>query len=291
MGLIFIGTLGGVTALLLALWSLRPRPRGAAAGGRRAGELGPPDPLRAVDAFLRRRYPVDPSRLAGVLAGAAVGGGVAGRIVLGPGWCWATALAAGIAGPAAWLRRAGERRRADLALEMERTTAALSAAMGAGLVPYEALLEVGGTAGGILGPEFLQTVDDAQRVGLSEALCLLRDRLPTPEVRLLVAGIRLNQGTGAELASSLAGLHRTLRERREARAAVRSATAAGRWQANVLVLVPPILLAFMRRAYPAFEAPLLTNPHGRVLLGLAAFWLMVGYFVVLRMSVPGDAAQ
>lgn len=227
----------------------------------------------------------------GVVLAAVVGAVVcwaAATLVVGPGWLPAAAMLGGLWAPVVWVDRLAGRRREGIAAEMERISAALEGALSAGMVPYEAVLEVGVATGGILGPELLRIVADADRVGLSEALTLFGQRLPLPEVQLLVAAMRLNQGAGAGLGPALAGLGRTLRERRETVAAMRAATAAGRWQANMLIAVPPLLLMFLRQVYPDFEAPLFGTGGGELLLCAAGFWLAIGYLVVRRMCIPKE---
>lgn len=209
-------------------------------------------------------------------------------MVLGPGWVSAAASVGGLWGPVVWVEREATRRRETMAGEMERVASAMEGALSAGMVAYEAVREVALATGGILGPELLRVVADADRVGLSEALALLRRRLPLPEVQLFVAALRLNQGAGSGLGPALAGLHRTLRERRETGLALRAATVAGLWQANMLVAVPPLLLMFLRQVYPQFEAPLLLTPGGRFMLCAAGAWLAIGYVVVRRMCVPRE---
>lgn len=221
-------------------------------------------------------------------ASGAVACWAAATMVLGSGWISRLALLGGLWAPVIWVERQAEKRREAIAAEMERVTAALEGAVNAGMNTYEALLEVGVSTGGILGPELLRVVEDADRVGMSEALVLFGQRLPLPEVQLLVAGMRLNQGAGAHLSESLVGLNRTLRERRETMAAMMSATASGRWQANMLIAVPPILLLFMRFVYPEFEQPLFGTAAGQFALLASTVWLAIGYFVVRKMCIPKE---
>jgi len=263
-------------------------PRTARAGGGAAmAEL--PFPF----AYLNRRLRLGGIAVSvqGVVLLAAVGAvacwAVAAMIV-GPGWVAVAASAGGLWAPVLWIEREAGRRREAMAGEMERIASAMEGALSAGMVAYEAILEVALATGGILGPELLRVVADADRVGLSEALALLRPRLPLPEVQLFVAALRLNQGAGTGLGPALAGLHRTLRERRETGLALRAATAAGLWQANMLIAVPPLLLMFLRQVYPQFEAPLLLTSGGRFMLCAAAAWLGLGYVVVRRMCVPRE---
>ncbi len=219
------------------------------------------------------------------VAGAVLAWASAATLV-GAGHLADLAVPAGLWAPVLWIDRLAARRREAVAEEMERAAVALESAVAAGMNAYEAVLDVGVSSGGILGAELVRTIADADRVGMSEALSLLGQRLPLPEVQLLIASMRLNQAAGAELGATLTGLGRTLRERREAALALRAATAAGRWQAGMLVAVPPLLLFFMRYAYPSFETPLFATATGQMLLLLAACWLLVGHVVVHRMSVP-----
>ncbi len=237
---------------------------------------------------VRRWVPAWTTGWLGLAAAGAAGSWLAGGMVLGGTLAWVAAPWGALILPWIWTRRRQEQAREDVATAMERLASGMASALAAGMVPYEALLEVTRTTEGLLGSQLRRVLRDAERVGLSEALWMLGARLPLPEVRLLVSGLRLNQGTGAELATSLEALGRTLRERREVRAGMRAATAAGRWQANILVLVPPVLLGFMHRVYPAFEQPLLSTGHGRLLLALAAGWVVLGYLVVLRMCLPRE---
>ncbi len=305
MGVLLVAVAVAVTALLLAAaawWRTRfgRAWRALAGDAQRAAQDGVP--RRAPRATPRPRLPfpfsylnrrlreggISTSVQAVVVAAAigAVASWALATMVAGPGWVSAVAVLGGLWAPVLWVDRLATRRREAIAVEMERVAAALQGALAAGMVPYGALLEVAVASRGLLGPELLRVVGDADRLGLSEALALLRERLPLPEVGLLVSAIRLNQGAGSGLTPALDGLGRTLRERREGAAAMRAATASGRWQANMLVAVPPLLLMFLRQVYPGFEAPLFSTGTGRLLLAGAGGWLAIGYFVVLRMCVP-----
>lgn len=299
MTALFVAVWAAVVALGGVAWSASAGHRGRAAAALerlpRRSRSGPA-PVAALPfpfGYLNRRLAeggltIRVRTVVLLALGGALVSWAAASLVLGPGPLADAAVAGGLWAPVAWIDRMAVSRRERFAQEMEGLAGALHGAVSAGMVPYEALLEVGLGAGGLLGPEILRTVADADRVGLSEALILLGRRLPLPEVRLLVAALRLNQGAGAGLASSLDGLRRTLRERREAGAALRAATASGRYQAGMLVAVPPFLLLLMRALYPAFEAPLFGTPGGRALLAATAVWVLIGAVVVRRMCVPRE---
>lgn len=306
MSVLFVSSTACVATLVLALgawWRGRFR-RAAEALAAPVGPRPAVGPLRASRVksrvslpfpfgYLNRRLrtsgiPVDLRTVVLLCAVGAVGCWAAATLILGSGWPSALAAVGGLYVPIAWVDRLVAARREKVALEMERVIAALEGAVSAGMVVYEALLEVGLSVGGILGAELLRVVADADRIGASEALLLLGQRLPLPEVSLLVAALRLNQGAGAELAGSLSGLGRTLRERRETVAAMRAATAAGRWQANILIGVPPLLLLFMRWTYPEFETPLFGTAAGQLLLVVSGVWLCLGYVILRRMCVPRE---
>lgn len=294
---LFLSMAAAVTSLVWALWSgLRPsRAVRALAYSTRAGRAGGGPIATGLRSspwgFLDRRLRAGAMtlRLDMLLLLSVLGGVVCwttARVVLGAGLPADVAVIGGWFAPLAWATREADARRAALAVELERVAAGLAGAARSGMNLYASISEVGAATGGILGTELLRTLADADKVGLSESLLLLGQRVPLADVRLLVAAMRLNQGAGAEAAVAFDGLLTTLRERRESAAALRSATAAGRWQANLLVAVPPFLLAFMRLVYPQFEAPLLDTPHGRLLLAVAAVWVWIGQRIVRHMSTP-----
>ncbi len=208
------------------------------------------------------------------------------RLLVGQGALADLAALGGLWVPSWWLRQLAARRRERIAVEMEQVALSLEGAAGAGMTPYEAMVQTSARIGGIIGPELLRVIRDADRLGLSEALVLFRDRLPLPEVRLLAASLRLHQGAGAATAEALMALARTLRQRREAITAIRTATTSGRMQANMLMAVPPALIGLLRAAYPAFLHPLLKTGVGQLVLGLCAVWMLLGYGMIRRMVVP-----
>jgi Flp pilus assembly protein TadB len=299
--LVAVAFLSGGAAAAAVLDGRRPGRAAAmlagAAGRPRGGRPRPPERRTLPFPFAYLNRPLAAAglgiRLPAVLGLTAAGAIVcwaATSVVLGPGWPSVLALAGGFAAPLWWVGRLAEGRRHAVLAELERAAAALEAGVSAGLNLYEALLETGARLGGVVGQELLRVVRDADRVGLSEALMLFAARLPLPEVRLLVAGMRLHQNVGARLAEALGELHATLRERRETALAMQSATAAGRTEAGILVAVPPVLLAAMRLFSPAFEAPLFATPTGHAVLLGSGLWLAVGYGVVRRMVVPKEVA-
>ncbi len=292
MSAFFLSTATAVASLVWALWlRLRPHRAARALGLSDSGHLRTSGRQRSPLTFLDRRLRAGAIalRLDTLLLLSVFGGVVCwttARVVLGAGLPADVAVIGGGFAPMVWASREAEARREALAAELERVAAGLAGAARAGMNLYASISEVGVATGGSLGAELSRTLLDADQVGLSESLLLLGERVPLPDVRLLVAAMRLNQGAGAEAATAFDGLLTTLRERREAAAALRSATAAGRWQANVLVAVPPFLLAFMHLVYPQFEAPLLNTTHGRLLLGAAAVWVWIGQRIVRHMSTP-----
>ena len=200
MGVLFVATAAAVVALVLALHSAWSQRRGRAAAALRLQDERLLSARRRETAVARRRAALRTAlpfpfgylnrrlkqgaiamSVQTVVVLAAIGAVVCwagAAMVLGNGWISRAALLGGLWAPVIWVERQAERRREAIATEMERVTAALEGAVSAGMNAYEALVEVGVSTGGILGPELLRVVEDADRLGMSEALVLLGQRLP-----------------------------------------------------------------------------------------------------------------
>jgi len=216
----------------------------------------------------------------------ACAGWAAMRLLVGGGLVADLASFSGLVVPAWWIDKLASNRRERIALEMEQIALALEGAAGAGMTPYEALVHTAPTLGGVMGPEVRRVLMDAASVGLSEALIMFRARMTLPEVRLLVAGLRLHQGAGAATAGALSALAHTLRERREAVMAIRTATLSSAMQANMLIAIPPALLILLRAVYPSFLRPLVDTATGQWVVALCAVWMLLGYYMIRRMVDP-----
>lgn len=171
-----------------------------------------------------------------------------------------------------WLERMVAARRADrIRAQLVEGLTATATSVRAGLSLPQALQAAAGRAPDPLGLELRAIVEDAARgATLEAALESFEARARLPEVRLLVATLKLARATGGNLAPLLDQLAETLRERERVRGQVRALTAQGRLSAWVVGATPVALLAVMTLVDPSFPRPLVTTPVGWGLLAAAA---------------------
>jgi tight adherence protein C len=227
--------------------------RWARALARLGGRVGAPAPARDLPARLAAAGLPPAVRPADVMAAkagagvvvAALAAPVAGSL---PMRLAVVALAAsaigGFVAPDAWLRRRARARAARAALELADVLDLLCVAVQAGLPIGRALAEVGRRRGGLVAAELRAVAARTELgVGRSEALAILRARLPVPAVAALIAALDRADRHGAPLAPALIALAEEARTERAQELHRRAAAAAPRIQlAIALLLVPAALL-------------------------------------------------
>ena len=118
---------------------------------------------------------------------------------------------------------------------------------------------------------------------LDAALMGLIARIPLLEVRMFVAAVLLQRETGGNLSEVLTKLAMSVRERLRLRGQVRAASGQGRLTAKVLTFMPIATLLMLKLVSPVYLDPLVNDPLGRNLLGLAAVSQILGYIVMQKM--------
>jgi len=173
-----------------------------------------------------------------------------------------------------YLMRRLRRRRLDrLERQLPAALLVLACALRSGAGMSTALRHVTDHSEAPLSQEFGLLLRE-QRMGVAFDLALdhLRDRVPSEATSLLVAALRIAFHTGGNLAETLEGMARTLRERLQLRGKVQSLTAQGRLQAWVVGALPLLLLGALTYIEPDTMAMLWHTSIGwgvlAVLLGL-----------------------
>jgi len=137
--------------------------------------------------------------------------------------------------------------------------------------------------------EFRQCYDE-QNFGLElrVALANLAERVPTPDVHMIVTAVLIQQESGGNLTEILDKAAQLIRERFRLQRQVRVHTAQGRASAWVLSLVPIVLGVLMYLMNPEQMSLLWTNPAGVKLLYTGAIMLTIGIAIIrkiVRMKV------
>jgi len=127
-------------------------------------------------------------------------------------------------------------------------------------------------------------VCDAMSYGLDlrEALEQFAQRVHIPEVTYMVAAIRVQYTTGGNLAEILCSLGGVMRERVRFKMKVKALSAESRLSANIMVLVPFVLIGGMMYIRPDFYNDVPGSSLLQAVLGGAAILLAIGILAMRR---------
>jgi tight adherence protein B len=117
---------------------------------------------------------------------------------------------------------------------------------------------------------------------VQSALAELPLRTGLVSVSVLTTALAVHRQSGGDLVQVLERLSRTVRDRQEFQGRLRAQTAASRATAMLMVILPPLILAFFIFRDPAYLPDLLRSPWGSRSLVLAISLLFVGILWVMR---------
>lgn len=206
-------------------------------------------------------------------------------LVLSGGGLLATVvgLLLGLAGPWALLVvRQGRRENAFLA-QLPDTLQLVAGSLRAGHSLPQALDTVVREGRPPMSGEFNRALIE-HRLGkpIEEALEGIGTRMASQDFSWVVMAIRIQREVGGNLAELLRTVGDTIRERERLRRQVQVLSAEGRLSAWILALLPVVFTTYLAIAKPDYLTPMLDNPIGWFLLGLAGLLLAVGAFWTSR---------
>jgi tight adherence protein B len=117
---------------------------------------------------------------------------------------------------------------------------------------------------------------------LRDALMQLLDRVPSPDLRVLVTAILVQKDTGGNLAEILDRTVFVIRERLRIQGEIQTQTAQGRLTGWILSALPVIMLALLNLLNPGYSSILLSDPFGRKLSYFSLGMLAAGAFFIRR---------
>jgi tight adherence protein B len=202
---------------------------------------------------------------------------LAGTLLFGPVIGVAVALASGSL-PLAWLQLKRQRRLESMRGQLPEAFGLMSRVLRAGQSVGQAMQAVATEFPSPVSLEFLYCSEQVN-LGLSPELALrtMAQRTGLLEIKIFVVAVVVHRQTGGNLAELLDKLSHLVRERFRIRGMVRSLTAQGRFQAGILLSLPPamfLLLLVLHREYEMvlFEYPaMILTALGMMALG--AFWI------------------
>jgi tight adherence protein B len=151
----------------------------------------------------------------------------------------------------------------------------------AGLPVMAAIRTIGNDSPQPIGPIFLSLADQVDiGIQFEEALVQAGERVGLDDFRFFAVAVSLQNSTGGNIASTLQILSEIIRKRRAARMKAKSTTAEVRVSAMVLGSLPFVVITGLLLTSPAYLAPLITDPRGNVIIGMAIVFLGLGFFTM-----------
>lgn len=129
-----------------------------------------------------------------------------------------------------------------------------------------------------------QKVLSAHQLGQSfeDALIDFGDRVPRPDVQMLVTAINILRETGGDLSQTFDSIVFTIRERQKLEKKIQALTAMGRFQGLVVTLIPFVLAVILFIIDPEMITPMFTTTLGWVLIFVMICLQVIGGFFIRK---------
>src|SRR5580704_15230249 len=192
-------------------------------------------------------------------------------------------IGASLFGSGLYLRfRQGRRRRA-FERQLGETIILLSNALKAGYSFAQAMSTVSRSAGPPIGDEFNRaTREIALGISVDDALNHMVARNKSEDFDLMVTAVQIQRVVGGNLAEILDTIAFTIRERVRIQGEIRTLTAQARASGWIITILPIALAGFLALISPTYFDPMITDPLGHIMLGIAIFSIAVGAVAIQK---------
>src|SRR6266545_1353986 len=119
-------------------------------------------------------------------------------------------------------------------------------------------------------------------LGMEEALNNLVRRIKSEDLDLMVTAIGVQQQVGGNLAEILDTIAFTIRERVRIKGEINTLTAQGRMSGYLVAFLPIGIMFALNAINPSFMQPLFTETLGRIMLGVGAVMMTIGFFAIQK---------
>jgi tight adherence protein B len=192
--------------------------------------------------------------------------------------------AAGYLLPKFWMGQRRKRHQNAYLEELPNAVEAIVRGVKSGLPLNDSMRLVAKEAKEPIKTEF-QRVLDQQQMGKSptEAVQVLYDRMPLPEVNFLVVVITVQQQAGGNLSEALGNLARVLRNRKKMKQKIKAMSSEAKASAGIIGSLPFVVGTLVTLTTPTYMVPLFTTTLGYIWLGIAAALMLMGGWIMSKM--------
>ncbi|MCI5211065.1 MAG: hypothetical protein D3910_20275 [Candidatus Electrothrix sp. ATG2] len=135
-----------------------------------------------------------------------------------------------------------------------------------------------------IGEEFGQVVEEINfGQDLQVALKNLSHRIDSPELKLFVTSVIIQRETGGNLIELLTKISVVIRKKFRFREKVKTLSAEGKLTAIILLGLPFAAAGLLIIINPGYLTPLVRDPIGPYLIGIALTMMSIGSFIVYRL--------
>lgn len=137
--------------------------------------------------------------------------------------------------------------------------------------------------GNPLRSEFQQVLSQHQLgQGFEEALTDLGERIPRPDVQMLVTAINILRETGGDLSQTFENIVYTIRERQKLEKKIQALTAMGRFQGLIVTIIPFVLAIIFFIVDRDMMMPMFTTTLGWFLIAVMISLQVIGGFLIRK---------
>ena len=176
-----------------------------------------------------------------------------------------------------------DKRRKDFVNQLSDCLTTVANALRAGFSFMQAMELISKEMEPPISEEFAQTIRE-MKLGtrMEEALETMDVRVGCPDFSLVITAVLIQHQVGGNLAQILDTISDTINERIRMRREVMALTAQGRASGWVLALLPVALAAVLSIINPSYLAPLWEEQIGRIAIGAAIVFELIGFLVIKR---------
>jgi tight adherence protein B len=187
--------------------------------------------------------------------------------------------------PRMMVKRKASKRLAAFEAQLAETLDLLVGALRAGHGFLQAIESAGREMDDPIKTELGRVIEQVNIGGsLTDALQQLTERVPSYDVQLLASAISVQRQSGGNLAEILENLSHTVRERRRVKGEVKALTSGPKLSGTILGLMPVLMCVYFIAISDQFRATMLGTVKGQAMLGFAAVWTFIGWFMAQRVA-------